>query len=189
MEITAQIQVHLQVRGGFNQMKQAEWNDITWGHTGRQMAHIKSFRLSQKLKTEEKESVKGGNKTVVRSLEPETLTVSYSAGFAIGLDPRGEFEMLKKCAGMQDVFILGGKKVSKTNFSLDEIELSNTVFDNQGRILKGDLTLNFNTDTNTSSKGGKGTKGSKGSKAKKKSSLSLTPEDYARARALAKEKK
>ena len=51
---------------------------------------------------------------------------------------------------MQDVFILGGKKVSKTNFSLDEIELSNTVFDNQGRILKGDLTLNFNTDTNTS---------------------------------------
>ena len=78
MEIMAQIQVHLQVRGGFNQMKQAEWNDITWGHTGRQMAHIKSFRLSQKIKTEEKESVKGGNKTVVRSLEPETLTVSYS---------------------------------------------------------------------------------------------------------------
>lgn len=169
-------------------MKQAEWNDITFGYQNRQMAHIKSLKLSQKLKTEEKESEKGGNKIVVRSLEPETLTVTYSAGFAVGLDPRGEFEMLKKCAGMQDKFVLGGQQISKTNFSLDEIELSNTVLDNQGRILNGDLTLNFNTDTSASSKGGKGNKAT-GTKAKKKSSLSLTPEDYARARELSKEKK
>lgn len=169
-------------------MKQAEWNDIILGYQNRQMAHIKSLKLSQKLKTEEKESEKGGNKIVVRSLEPETLTVTYSAGFAVGLDPRGEFDMLKKCAGMQDKFILGGQPLSKTNFSLDEIELSNTVLDNQGRILNGDLTLNFNTDTSTSSKGGKGSS-SKGTKAKKKSSLSLTPEDYARARELSKEKR
>lgn len=169
-------------------MKQGSWNDITWGYQNRQMAHIKSLKLSQKLKTEEKESEKGGNKIVVRSLEPETLTVSYSAGFAVGLDPRGEFDMLKKCAGMQDKFVLGGQQISKTNFSLDEIELSNTILDNQGRILNGDLTLNFNTDTSESSKGGKGSK-SKGKKAKKKSSLSLTPEDYARARELSKEKR
>ena len=169
-------------------MKQAEWNDITWGTSGRQMAHLKSFKLSQTLKTEEKENEAGGAKTVVRSLEPETLTVSYPTGFAVGIDPRGEFEMLKKCAGMQDKFILGGQQVSKTNFSLDEIELSNTVLDNNGRILTGDITLNFNTDTSSSSKGGKGSKG-KSSKGKKKSSLSLTPEDYAKARALAKEKR
>ena len=169
-------------------MKQAEWNNITFGYQNRQMAHIKSLKLSQKLKTEEKESEKGGNKIVVRSLEPETLTVSYSAGFAVGLDPRGEFDMLKKCAGMQDKFVLGGQQISKTNFSLDEIELSNTILDNKGRILNGDLTLNFNTDTNISSKGGKGSKPT-GTKSKKKSSLSLTPEDYARARELAKEKK
>ena len=169
-------------------MKQAEWNNITFGYQNRQMANIKSLKLSQKLKTEEKESEKGGNKIVVRSLEPETLTVSYSAGFAVGLDPRGEFDMLKKCAGMQDKFVLGGQQISKTNFSLDEIELSNTILDNQGRILNGDLTLNFNTDTSESSKGGKGSK-SKGKKAKKKSSLSLTPEDYARARELSKEKR
>ena len=166
-------------------MKQAEWNDITWGVAGKQMAHLKSFRLSQNLKTEEQTNEKTGNKTVVKSLEPEVLNVSYTASFAVGIDPRGEFEMLKKCAGMQDVFILGGQKVSKTNFSLDEIELSNTILDNNGRILAGDLTLSFNTDENPSSKGGKGTK-SKSSKAKKKSSLSLTPEDYARAKALEK---
>ena len=97
--------------------------------------------------------------------------------------------MLKKCAGMQDLFILGGNKVSKTNFSLDEIELSNTVLDNKGQILTGDLSLSFNTDNNPSSKGGKGTKSKKSKKSKKSGSLTLTPEDYAKARALAKEKR
>lgn len=166
-------------------MKQAEWNNITWGTSGSQMAHLKSFKISQKLKTEEQENQTTGNKTVIKSLEPEAINITYSTSFAVGLDSRGEFEILKKCAGMQDVFILGGQKVSKTNFSLDEIELSNTVIDNNGRILAGDLTLSFNTDNNSSSKGGKGSK-SKSSKAKKKSSLSLTPEDYAKAKALAK---
>lgn len=166
-------------------MKQAEWNDITWGVANKQMAHLKNIKISQNLKTEEQENQTTGNKTVVKSLEPEVLSVSYSASLAVGLDPRGEFEMLKKCAGMQDVFILGGQKISKTNFSLDEIELSNTILDNNGQILAGDLTLNFNADNNSSSKGGKGSK-SKSSKAKKKGSLSLTPEDYAKAKALVK---
>lgn len=162
-------------------MKQAEWNDITFGYQNRQMAHLKSFKLSQSLKTEEQENEKTGNKTVVKSLEPEVLNVSYSTGFAIGIDPRGEFDMLKKCAGMQDKFLLGGKQVSKNNFTLDEIQLSNTVLDNKGRILSGDISLNFTTDTNASSKGGKGSKG-KGTKSKKKKSLSITAEDIAKAK-------
>ena len=36
-------------------MKQAEWNNITWGTNGNQMAHLKSFKISQNLKTEEQE--------------------------------------------------------------------------------------------------------------------------------------
>ena len=167
-------------------MKQAEWNNITWGISGKQMAHLKSIKISQNLKTEEQENKTTGNKIVIKSLEPETLSISYSASLAVGLDPRGEFDMLKKCAGMQDVFLLGGQKISKTNFSLDEIGLSNTVLDNNGKFLSGDLTLSFNTDDNSSSKGGKGTTSSKTAKAKKSSSFTLTAEDYAKARALVK---
>ena len=167
-------------------MKQAEWNGISWGSINRQLAYIKSLNMSQKIKTEEKENEKGANKTVVLGLEPESLSISYSASFAIGLDPRGEFEMVKKCAGMQDKFSLGGVQLSKNNFSLDEIQLSNTILDNNGRMLSGELTLSFSDTKNASSKGGKGSKSSKSSKAKKKGSLSLTPEDYARAKALTK---
>lgn len=169
-------------------MKQAEWNDITWGNSNHQLACLKSLRMSQKIKTEEKENEKGGNKTVVLGLDSEKLTVSYSAGFAIGLDPRGEFEMLKKCAGMQDVFVLGGQQLGKNNFSLDGIELSNTILANNGRILSGDLTLNFTTESKLSSKGGKAKPVKKAKKAKKES-FTLTAEDYAKARALAKEKR
>ena len=166
-------------------MRQANWNNITWGYQNRQMAHIKSIRLSQSVKTEEQESNSGTKKTVVKSIEPEELTISYKAGFAVGLDPRGEFDMLKKCAGMQDNFVLGGKILGTHPFELDQIDLSNTILDDNGRILAGDLTLTFTSDKNESSKGGKSSKG-KSSKATKTGSLSLTPADYEKARQLAK---
>ena len=163
-------------------MRQAEWNNVTWGLKNGQMAHLKSFKLSQSLKIEEQENEKTGNKTVVKRLEPEVLNVSYSTGFAVGIDARGEFEMLKKCAGMQDKFLLGGKQVSKNNFTLDEIQLSNTVLDNSGRILAGDISLNFTTDTNATSKGGKGTNSKSTTKKAKSKSLSITAEDIAKAK-------
>lgn len=166
-------------------MRQAIWNNITWGYQNRQMAHIKSIRLSQSVKTEEQESNSGTKKTVVKSIEPEELTISYKAGFAVGIDPRGEFDMLKKCAGMQDNFVLGGKILGTHPFELDQIDLSNTILDDNGRILAGDLTLTFTSDKNESSKGGKSSKG-KSAKATKTGSFTLTPADYEKARQLAK---
>ena len=166
-------------------MKQAEWNGISWGSINRQLAYIKSLNMSQKIKTEEKENEKGENKTVVLGLEPTNLTISYTTSFSIGLDPRGEFEMLKKCAGMQDTFTLGGQKLSKNNFSLDQIELSNTILADNGLTLSGEITLNFSTDSKLSSKGGKA-KPVKKAKKTKKESFTLTAEDYAKARALVK---
>lgn len=157
-------------------VKQAKWNNITWGASSRQVALLKSIKLSRKLKVEEKTSKKGGNKTIVKSLEPETLSLQYTACLSAYLDPRGEFEMLKKAAGMQDYFHLGGTQISKNLYELDEINLENTILDNSGRIVAGDLTLNFNTESAPSTKGGKGKK-KKGKKGKKKkgASLSLFP--------------
>ena len=45
-------------------------------------------------------------------------------------------------------FLLGGQKISKTNFLLDEIEMSNTILDNNGQILGGDFTLILTLMTN-----------------------------------------
>jgi hypothetical protein len=166
-------------------MKQAEWNDITWGHTGSQIANIKSLRLSQSVKTEENKSSSGENKTVIKGLENEELSITYAAGFPVGLDPRGEFEMLKKCVGMQDQFLLSGEPITETNFELSSVELSNTKISSMGLIITADLTLNFNTEKEPSSKGGKGSKKSgKSKKGTKKSSLTLSPSDIAKAKNL-----
>ena len=86
---------------------------------------------------------------------------------------------------MQDIFILGGQKLSKNNFSLDQIELSNTILADNGLTLSGEITLNFSTDSKLSSKGGKA-KPVKKAKKEKKESFTLTAEDYAKARALVK---
>ena len=165
-------------------MKQAEWNDITWGSSEKQAAFIKSFHLSQSVKTEENKDSSGEKKTVVKGLDSEELSLTYTAGFPVGLDPRGEFEMLKKCAGMQDQFLIAGEPISETNFELDSIELSNTILSSEGRIINGELTLSFNTEKDPSSKGGKGTKGKKAKKGAKKSSLTLNASDIAAAKNL-----
>jgi len=158
-------------------MKQAEWNDITWGSSSNQMAHISNFTISQKVKTEEQQAQNGENKVTIKGIDSEELTVSYIAGFPVGLDPRGEFDMFKKCVGMQDEFLLAGSPISDTQFELDEVELGNTVLSDTGRVLSGEITLKFNSEKDPSSKGGKGKKKSakKGKGKKKSGSLTLAP--------------
>lgn len=170
-------------------MKQAEWNDITWGKSSKQLAMLKSIEISQELNVEEKKSESGQSKKVIKGLNPEELTVQYSVAFAVGIDPRGEFDMLKKCAGMQDDFILNGTPLGQDQFELDEVSLSNTIVDDFGRILSGDITMMFNTEKSPSSKGGKGSKKKKGKsegkgKKGKTSSITLKPEDIAKAKSM-----
>lgn len=170
-------------------MKQAEWNDITFGTAKGQLALINRFSLSQELDTEETDSNNGTKKITVKGKKAEELSISYSSGFVVGTDPRGEFEMWKKVAGMQDDFLLAGEPISKSSFELDEITLENTKLSNTGRIITADLTLNFNTEQKKSSKGGKSTKkkGKTKGKTKKKGSLTLRPEDVKKAKEMAKE--
>lgn len=165
-------------------MKQAEWNDITFGTAPGQLALIKSFSLSQELDTEETDSNNGTKKITVKGRKAEELSISYSAGFCVGTDPRGEFEIWKKVAGMQDEFLLAGEPISKSNFELNEITLENSKISNTGQIITADLTLNFNTEQKTSSKGGKSAKkkGKTKTKTKKKGSLTLNPADVAKAK-------
>ena len=178
-------------------MRQAEWNDITWGNSPTSLVHIKSLELSQEINVEDQKSNSGQSKKVIKGLNSEELTIQYTTAFAIGVDPRGEFDMLKKCAGKQDDFVLNGNIIGQDQFELDEVELSNTVLDDFGRILKGDITLKFNTAKAPSNKGGKGKakrkkkekgaqdkKGKKGgsSGGKKKHSLTLNPADIEKAK-------
>ena len=162
---------------------QAQWNKEIFGRTAIFLRNIESFNISCGIKTEEQESSDGVKTTVVKGIESEQLQISYSAGFVIGTDPRQEFENFKKVAGMQDNFYLSNVNVGRTQFELDEVQLSDTKSDNTGRIYAGKITLNFSGDSNISSKSSNSKNKTAKVKSPTKSSLSLTPAELAELRA------
>ena len=155
-------------------MIQAEWNNEKFGRTASFLRNLEGFEISCGIVTEEQDSSNGVKKTVVKGVAPEEMKISYNAGFVVGTDLRQEFEDFKKIAGQQDNFYLGNVNVGKTQFELDEIQLSDTQMDNTGRIFAGKISLSFNGDGYVSSKGSSSkTKSSKGGSSKK-GGLSIT---------------
>ena len=148
---------------------QAQWNNEKFGITASSLKNLESFEISCGIVTEEQESSNKVKKTVVKGYAAEELKISYNAGFVVGTDPRQEFEYFKKIAGMQDNFYLGNVNVGRTQFELDEVQLSDTQMDTNGRVFSGKISLSFTGDSNVSSKGSK----SKG-KSSKKGGLSIT---------------
>ena len=162
---------------------QAQWNKEQFGRLTNSLRNIESFDISCGIKTEEQESASGVKSTVVRGIDSEQLQISYSTSFAIGTDPRQEFEDFKKMAGMQDNFYLANVNVGRTQFELDEVQLSDTQSDHTGRIYTGKISLTFTGNSNVTSKGSKSKKTTAKAKTPKKSSLSLTPAELAELRA------
>lgn len=155
---------------------QAEWNNEKFGRTANALKNLESFEISCGIVTEEQESSNGVKKTVVKGIAAEELKISYNAGFHVGTDPRQEFEDFKKIAGQQDNFYLGNVNVGRTQFELDEIQLSDTQMGNTGRIFAGKISLSFSGDSNVSSKGSssKSSSSKTSGSSSKKGGLSIT---------------
>ena len=155
-------------------MIQAEWNNEKFGRAANSLRNLESFEISCGIVTEEQESSNGVKKTVVKGYAAEELRISYNSGFVVGTDPRQEFEDFKKIAGQQDNFYLGNVKVGRTQFELDEVQLSDTQIGNTGRIFSGKISLSFSGDSNVSSKGSSAKASSSKSSSAKKGGLSIT---------------
>lgn len=167
---------------------QAQWNNEIFGRTASSLRNLESFEISCGIVTEEQESSNGVKKTIVKGYAAEELKISYNAGFVVGTDPRQEFEDFKKVAGVQDHFYLGNVNVGRTQFELDEVQLSDTQLNSSGRIFAGKISLSFSGDSNVSSKGSSSKTKSPKSSSSKKGGLSITQAeiDAMKARQLAK---
>lgn len=129
---------------------QAQWNNEKFGNMLNSFKTLESFEISCGIETEEKTSENGIKKTIVKGLAPEELSISYTAGFVVGTDPRQEFEDLKKIAekGISEHFYLGSEKVGTSKFAIEQVNLSDVVKDNTGRIYTGKININFFQNTN-----------------------------------------
>ncbi len=163
---------------------QAQWNKEIFGRTATSLRNLESFEISCGIDTEEKTSENGVKKTVVKGLTAEELKISFNAGFAVGTDPRQEFEDFKKVAdkGASDNFYLGNKNVGVGGFMLDEVSLSDIQHGNTGRFYSGKISLSFSTYSKSSSN----SSSKSSSKSSKKSGLSLTAAERERAEQLSK---
>lgn len=158
-------------------MAQAQWNNEIFGRTASSLRNLESFEISCGINTEEKESSNGVKKTVVKGLSAEELKITYGAGFAIGTDPRQEFEDFKKVAdtGKSADFYLGNQKVGIDKFMLDAVDLSDVVQGNNGRFYSGKISLSFSVNTGASDGNSQSSsKSKKSSGGAKKSGLSIT---------------
>jgi hypothetical protein len=160
---------------------QAQWNDEVFGRTANSLRNLESFEISCSIKTEEKESSNGVKKTVVKGLNAEELKISYNAGFAVGTDPRQEFDDFKKIAdkGKSADFYLGTSKVGIDKFMLDSVDLADVVHGNNGRFFSGKISLNFSVN-----KGASSSKNKSSSSSSNSGGMKLTPQDYENARKL-----
>ena len=127
---------------------QAQWNDEVFGLTTKLMRHLDSFEISCGILSEEKKNANGTNITIVKGIAPEEIKISYTTGFAAGTDPRQEFNDFKKHAQKAKTapFFLGEKNIGAGKFKVESVDLSNTTFNNSGRILSGKISLEFKQD-------------------------------------------
>ena len=127
---------------------QAQWNDEVFGLTTKLMRHLDSFEISCGILSEEKKNANGANITIVKGIAPEEIKISYTAGFAAGTDPRQEFNDFKKYAQSAKAapFFLGEKNIGAGKFKVESVDLSNTSFNNSGRVLSGKISLEFKQD-------------------------------------------
>ncbi|MBR5202390.1 MAG: phage tail protein [Clostridia bacterium] len=127
---------------------QAQWNDEIFGLTTKTMRHLDSFEISCGIMTEEKKNANGANITIVKGLAPEEIKISYTAGYAVGCDPRQEFNDFKKYAQKAKAapFFLGNKNIGAGKFKIESVDLGDTTFNNTGRILAGKISLELKQD-------------------------------------------
>jgi len=132
-------------------MQQASWQNIKWGISPDKIRAISSLSLSVELDIKTEKSKDGTEKTTIKGVKPQALSINYETGFSAGVDPREEFEKLKKMTGSSGNFFIGGENLN-TDFMLDEVSISNTLLDNTGRIWHASHTLNFNGGSKSASK-------------------------------------
>ncbi len=145
---------------------QAQWNNEKFGVLQGVLKNLDSFEISCGISTEEKDSSNGVKKTIVKGIAAEELKISYSASFAVGTDPRQEFERLKKIAskGQADNFYLASKNVGNGKFIIQQVDLSDVKKDATGKFYSGKISVNLKQNISSSSKGS----------STKKSGLSIT---------------
>lgn len=104
---------------------------------------LEKFSATRTAKTEKLNSDDGSDRTIIKGIEPESVTLETTALRAAGVDPMKQIEEWKALVGHTASLYLGGVKFGKNMFYLKSVGTSDFLQTNAGKLLQAKISLTF----------------------------------------------
>jgi hypothetical protein len=137
----------------------AQFGNKTFNVSGNNIYTFDGFTKSSSVSTESQEVSGGKPSTHIKGDNLDTLGFNISLNNRFGIDVRAEIEEWEKIKNSHQaqMFILGGKSISKNKYMLKSVDILETVIDNKGNMRSAKLTLSFEEYVRQASGSGTGT--------------------------------
>lgn len=119
----------------------AKWSSKSWEVSSRRVAALNGISAGVKLNTENSDDKAGSPATKTKALELQTMNFDFDLATVAGCDVREEYESWIALVGQFAPFFLAGRRFGPANMLLTAVNLSDTMLDSFGRILKGKITI------------------------------------------------
>lgn len=119
----------------------AKWSTKIWEVSSKKIVAINSIAIGVKLNTENNDDKAGSPATSTKAIDIQSMTFDFDLAAAAGCDTRSEYESWTALIGECSPFYLAGSRFGPANFQLTAVNLTDTLLDSFGRILKGRISI------------------------------------------------
>lgn len=121
----------------------AKWNGIEWGVSQNKVAALNTISTAVELDTSTNSDAAGSPPTNTRALKAQKFSVDYAVAYAVGTDPRAEYDKCVSKIGEYAPFYLGGKQFGADKMQLVSVKIADADINDKGVILSAVITLTF----------------------------------------------
>lgn len=144
----------------------AKWNGIEWEVSQNKIAAPNGISTGVELDTSTNSDAEGSPPQNTKALKPQKFNIEYSVAYAVGTDPRAEYDKCVEKIGEYAPFFLGGKRFGPENVQLVSVNISDATLNDKGVIVAATISLSFTEwapeAAAKKAKSGSGTSGSSG---------------------------
>lgn len=121
----------------------AKWNGIEWEVSRNRVAALNSISTAVELDTSTNSDAAGSPPQNTKALKAQKFNLDYAVAYAIGTDPRAEYDKCVAKIGEYAPFFLGGKQFGADKMQLVSVKIANSQINDKGVILSATISLSF----------------------------------------------
>lgn len=121
----------------------AKWNGIEWEVSQNKIAAPNGISTGVELDTSTNSDAEGSPPQNTKALKPQKFNIEYSVAYAVGTDPRAEYDKCVEKIGEYAPFFLGGKRFGPENVQLVSVNISDATLNDKGVIVAATISLSF----------------------------------------------